>query len=909
MGKNTFETYFDDVRDAMSKYGNKVAVMIQIGSFYEIYSSPTCEGSEQILPEIKALLNMRIGKKKKPVDLQLSFVGFPVGGYEVNKNILVDAGFSVLRYDQQGTGPSNGGKRVPRFLGMVETPGVSMTSNTLSNILLIIYLEYNETSRVQTCSMGMSSIDLRTGKCNIYETHSMPNNYNASLENAYRYITSTQPVEIRIYANIDKYTNVKDKIHRQLDLDKYSAVWQNIDSSLKPILKVDYQDEFLKKLKLEPIQDELAVQKHAITSYIFMLSYINEFHTHVLKKLQLPEVEDEERLILANNAIRQLRIIPPPGEKGVSSLFTIMDKTTTIMGRRTLKYNLLHPFLTKKNIEQRHSLIEEVGNHIDEIICYLKSVADLDKYYRMIVLNTITPVEFVERIYDSHRAIRKITKYMKEHKLTNLINLCPDLENIYSYNDVLDLSSILEEKPFFKKGYDDEIDSYSKSLTKADNIFSNYETEISKLLPNPRAGTESVKLDYNTLEGYYLHVTVSKSLILKKHSKCKDMNLKFKTFKSKVKVFNTELNKASDAKEECDKKLKPLMMREFYKVITKWYNNNYDRLTKLNHFISELDIACCLAKIAKLYKYAKPKIVESDNSYVKAKGLRNPYIERIIDEEFVENDVDSTIDGLLLYGPNMAGKSTYMRGVGLSIIMAQIGSYVSAKSYKISPFDILITRIMGEDDERRGQSSFMVEMSEIRIMIKNSNTKTIALGDEICRGTGHLDAISLVSATIQHMASVNAKFIFTTHLHDLKYRDEITQIKNIKFKHLGVESISDELSFNRKIQDGAGPETYGVEIAKSLGLGEDFIKNALAVRKDLSDNSIVSTKTSRYNKSIHMTECENCGSPNNLETHHIKEQSEADENGFIGSMHKNVASNLKVLCEKCHLKETKKRYV
>lgn len=908
MGKNTFETYFDDVRNAMSKYGNKVAVMIQIGSFYEIYSSPKCEGTEQILPEIKALLNMRIGKKKKPVELDLSFVGFPVGGYEVNKNILVEAGFSVLRYDQQGTGPSNGFKRVPRFLGMVETPGTNITSNTLSNILLAMYLEYNETSRVKTCSIGMSSIDLRTGKCNIYETHSLPNNYNSSLENTYRYITSTQPIEIRIYSNLKKYPNVKDKIHRQLDLDKYPVVWQDIDSNLKPILKVDYQDEFLNKLKLEPIQDELAVQKHAITSYIFMLSYINEFHTHVLKKLQLPEVEDEERLILANNAIRQLRIIPPPGEKGVSSLFTIMDKTNTVMGKRTLKHNLLHPFLSKKNIEQRHALIEEVESHVDNITSYLKSVSDLDKYYRMIVLNNITPVEFVERVYDSHRAIKKITKYMKEHKLNKLMKLCPDLEDIYSYNDVMDLSSILEEKPFFKKGHNEEIDSYTKALSKADDVFNKYQIELSKLLPVPRAGTESVKLDYNTLEGYYLHITVSKSTILKKHDKCKDMNLKFKTFKSKVKVFNTELNKASDAKEECDKKLKPLMMREFYKVITKWYNDNESRLTKLNYFISELDIACCLSKISKLYKYVKPQIVESDKSYVKAKGLRNPYIERIIDEEFVENDVDNKIDGLLLYGPNMAGKSTYMRGVGLSIIMAQIGSYVPAKSYKICPFNILITRIMGEDDERRGQSSFMVEMSEIRIMIKNSNSRTIALGDEICRGTGHLDAISLVSATIQHMASVNAKFIFTTHLHDLKYRDEITQIENIKFKHLGVESISDELVFNRKIQDGPGPETYGVEIAKGLGLGDDFINKALLVRKELSDNSIISTKTSRYNKSVHMTECEKCGSKHNLETHHIKEQSDADENGFIGSMHKNTASNLMVLCEKCHQKETKKRY-
>lgn len=903
MVKNTFAQYFEDVRNATVKYGPKVAVMIQIGSFYEIYASPSCEGTEQILLEIKPLLNMRIGRKKKPVGMNLSFLGFPLAGYEVNKNILVEAGFYVLRYDQDGTGPSNEGKRVPRYLGMVDSPGTHIESNNLSNNLLVMYIDYHETTRTKTCSIGLSSIDLRTGKCSLYETHSQPNNYNTTFENAYRYITSTQPIEIRIYSNVDDIN--QRKIHTQLDLDKYLTVWQLIKSQYKKMLNVDFQDEFLSKLKLDPIRDELLIQKHAISSYIYLLAYVNEFHSHVLKKLKYPDVENEESLILANNAIKQLRIIPPPGEKGVSSLFNVMDKTTTIMGKRTLKYNLLHPFLSKSQIELRHKNIDEVRGHVDALVDNLKLISDMDKWYRMIVLTRITPLEFVERIYTSHRAIKKIIKYIKSNKLDLKY---PEIGNISSYTDILDLEKIMIGVPYFKKGYNDDIDEYTKIQTKANGVFEKHKKDLIEILPKARAGTELVKMDYNSTVGYFLHTTVAKSKLLKSNKDAKDMNLKFKTFKSKVKLFNTKLNKASESKEKCDKELIPLMAKEFYSVIKKWYSKNEDDLNKLNDFVCELDMACCLCKISTLYKYTCPVIVESDKSYVNAKKLRNPYIERIIDEKFIYNDVDADIDGLLLYGPNMAGKSTYMRGLGLSIIMAQIGSYVPAKSYEISPFNTLITRIMGEDDERRGQSSFMVEMSEIRIMIKNSDEKTIALGDEICRGTGHLDAISLVSATIQHMSSVGAKFIFTTHLHDLKYRDEITEIKNLKLKHLGVESISDELLFTRKIKDGPGPETYGIEIAKSLGLGETFLANALAIRTELCDNAIVSTKSSKYNKSVHLTDCKKCGKRQTLQTHHIQEQSEADENGYIEYMHKNIASNLVVLCEKCHAKETKKRY-
>ena len=886
---NVYEEYINNVKTMFEKYGSNIIVLIQIGSFYECYSSPTCPGSDFMVNECARILNMDIGLHPKPEKLQMKGCGFPCTTYEEHSATLLQNGFTIVRYDQDGKK-----ERVQkRKLGIVETPGTFLESTHLTNILMVINIKSYETATNKRLSIGASTTDLRTGVCSIFEAHSPALNYYYPIEELYRFLISNQPVELRIYSDISD--EMKKYISQSLELDKYNVVWQVPE---KDVLTVEYQNDFLEKLNKTSLSSlNLSRYQMAANAYIIMLKYIHEYHSTTLNKIKTPQME-VNHLILANNAIKQLRLIE---EK--SSLFKYIDKTKTVMGKRLLKYRLLHPFISVSEITKRHDYIDIVKSSSVEIDKQLENVRDLETLYRKIVLGKLKVESFIA-IYESHQSIMEIInqipqvvdrfeKFGKDGKA--VLKLMKKV--VGEYLEVLDIEKMSKSGcSFFKSDYSEEIDKLEKENETCSAVFTKYTEKLNKLIKNK----SSIRLEYNTVDLWHLVSTVKQSSVLKEH-------VQIKTYKSKVKLFNDELNEASKKKDEIMTQMEPLLEKTYNKFLIEWYNKNEEFLENMNLLISEIDLANCFYKIATKYRYNKPKVVESEYGFIQAKDARNPYIERMIAKEYIPNDIDigKDVKGLMLFGPNMAGKSTYMRMVALNTILAQMGSYVPAAKFKFSPYKYLVTRIMGEDDEQRGASSFMVEMSEIRIMIKCASPYTLALGDEICRGTGHYDALSLVSSTIRQMAKSESSFIFTTHLHDLNNRDEITSLKSVVFKHLSIESISDnEAKYDRKFKDGSGPTNYGIEIAKCIGLGEEFITDAMSVRNELEEVSLISTKKSRYNSQVRKTECTECGSKNNLETHHIKEQALADENGFIDHRHKNHASNLKVLCKKCHLKYT-----
>lgn len=906
---STFDDYFTQLTSAITKYGDKTVLMMQIGAFYEIYGSTKVPMTEDIVRDVGKILDMNVGNKQKPEKYVPMFCGFPKNSYEEQRHKLLQANYTIVRVDQIGDSTTSGGKKVPRLVGTVESPGTYMESNCLTNILLVIYIKYFETIKTKSVSIGASSIDLRTGTCNVYETSSTPSNYYYPFEDIYRFICSSQPVEIRVYSDISddlrKYTS------RYLEFDKYKTVWQPI---IKDTTSVAFQNEFIRKIYSHADDSNsidllgLTLHKDATIAFVNLLKYVHEYHSTSLKGLSYPKIDANQYMVLANNAVKQLRLIPQPGETGLSSLFQVMDKTKTIMGRRLLKYRILHPFVKVEDIQTRHTYIDEVRSLSTDIDDSLRYVADLETCYRRIVLKKITPSEFVSRVYVSHMKIHDILKSLSKTKYPiegfDIKTFDKMVGDYLEYFEIKKMDGNGEES-FIVIGHNDKIDKLQVENSDCDSVFEKYMKKMTNHIKSKDSkvlikGESAIKLEYNENDKYHLCTTNIRAKCLKDFE-----GISMKTIKSRTKISNSELEETSTKKTQLVNKLRPLVLEEFMKIITKWYVKHEKLLEKINNFVSELDVANSMCKIAIKYKYTKPKIVENTFGYIKATDLRNPFIERLIDTQFIANDVDLHENGMLLYGPNMAGKSTYMRGVGLSIIMAQMGSYVPATKYKFSPYQMLITRIMGEDDERKGSSSFMVEMSELRIMIKCANQYTLALGDEICRGTGHYDAVSLVSATIQHMSKQKSSFIFTTHLHELNDRDEITSLENVKFNHLSVESISgDEAIYDRKIQEGSGKSNYGIEIAKSLGMGEEFINDAMSVRNDLEDTSLISNKKSRYNSKVRMTECQECGSRKDLQTDHVIEQAEADKDGFVDHRHKNHKSNLMVLCKKCHSKKT-----
>jgi DNA mismatch repair protein MutS len=332
----------------------------------------------------------------------------------------------------------------------------------------------------------------------------------------------------------------------------------------------------------------------------------------------------------------------------------------------------------------------------------------------------------------------------------------------------------------------------------------------------------------------------------------------------------------------------------------------------ITQFITYIDLLYTKTVIAKKYNYCKPTIVESNKSFINAKNLRHCLIEQFqTNEIYVTNDIiigNGEIDGILLYGTNAVGKTSFIKSIGVSIIMAQSGLYVPASSFEYFPYKYIFTRIIGNDNIFKGLSTFAVEMSELRTILRLADENSLILGDELCSGTEISSAISIFVSGIQHMHFCKSSFIFATHLHEIVNYNEITSLKNIVLKHMEVLYDKERalLVYDRKLKDGPGNSMYGLEVCKSLNLPQDFLDNAYNIRMKYNKEmgSILSLKSSSYNSQKVVNMCEKCKKNIGTEVHHLNYQMEANEDGIIKTkdavFHKNNLANLMTLCDNCH---------
>jgi DNA mismatch repair protein MutS len=341
-------------------------------------------------------------------------------------------------------------------------------------------------------------------------------------------------------------------------------------------------------------------------------------------------------------------------------------------------------------------------------------------------------------------------------------------------------------------------------------------------------------------------------------------------------------------------------------------------------FVTDIDLMQNQAHIARKYKYCKPLIDSnegsgSNGSYVDAKDIRHCLIERINEDElYVTNDISLGIKerGLLLYGTNAVGKTSMIRALGICIIMAQAGLYVPCSAFTYRPYTSIMTRILGNDNLFKGMSTFAVEMSELRVILKCADQNSLILGDELCSGTEIDSAISIFVAGLQKLHMMKSSFIFATHMHEIVDYEEIAQLDKLTTKHMAVtyDRARDMLIYDRKLRDGAGPSMYGLEVCKSLHLPDDFLKMANAIRVKYrakgAGTGDLSFKPSHFNAHKVKGLCELCKKETGEEVHHLQHQKEADANDYIQHFHKNHRANLLTVCESCHLKmhETGQQY-
>jgi DNA mismatch repair protein MutS len=358
-------------------------------------------------------------------------------------------------------------------------------------------------------------------------------------------------------------------------------------------------------------------------------------------------------------------------------------------------------------------------------------------------------------------------------------------------------------------------------------------------------------------------------------------------------------------------KLSKAVDEEYHQFLKTLESDWYDALEKLAHFVGKLDVLLCRAFVAMEYHYCCPVLEESQSSSsVKAMSLRHPLIEQINGKEiYVANNVELNGDGILLFGINSSGKTSLMRALGISVILAQAGCFVPCTSFYFNPYRAIFSRIVGNDNLFRGLSSFAVEMSELKVILRMADAHSLVLADEISKGSEMDSAMSITTAALVALEKSGASFMVTSHLHEIVGFDELRDRgERIRLKHLSVtyDMERDSLIYDRILKDGSGESFYGLLVCKSLQLPLDFIEMAYHIRGKYlgGTQGILSMKSSVYNaRKLAGGLCEKCGEVQSHEIHHLVPQSQADQDGFLsGGIHKNHPANLSAVCEKCHEK-------
>lgn len=929
------------------KYGNKTIVLMEVGMFFELYGVKNTTEVLGKVPEIADLLNIQMSRKNKNI-IENSrsnplMAGVPNHSIKKYISILMNHNWTVVLIEQRNAGNN----LIERSVSNIYSPGTAIECNDQceTNNLISIYLEQVEqiNSKNKIYVAGISVIDLSTGKNKIFQINSLMDDNNLCLDELYRFINIHNPREIIIYSKDLDLS--KDELVRYLEIDnKVSHLFLNdIDPN---IYKLSYQSEFLQKIfpntGLLSVIEYLDLEKttYGLISYIFLLRFAYEHNHIVINKINKPEIWNKNKyLSLTHSSIYQLNLVSIDNidyhNSRFKSLFHVLNKTQTIIGKRLLKERLLNPIINKEELERRYNYIEifldkESGDSVElykQFETYLSNIRDIERLHRKISLGLLPPCEFYT-LNISYQSILDIVNILEQSpSLTQLIpnHINGFKEYVDEYRRLFELDEIVKynfaniTNSFFKKGVHKIIDDIQVEIEVIKQQYTDIIKKLSKMIDENN--DTCIKLEYNEQCGYYLSLT---------NKRCQKLKESLSNISSPIKINDTlELNSKEIGFDKRNANVKLIMdisskmstqlinlqekvkkeVHSYYLQCLEQFDVKYSNyLKEIVQFVGEIDVITSNSKNARIYRYSKPILSTQDTpSYIKATSIRHPIIERIEDKlEYIHNDITLGIDnlnGILLYGVNASGKSSLMKSVGLTIIMAQAGMYVPCDKLEYEPYHYLFTRISNNDNLFKGQSTFAVEMSELRSILKRSNSNSLILGDELCSGTEWISGQSIVASGIIFLAQKKTSFIFATHMHQLVDIDEVKQLDNVQSKHLKVEYDYDsgKLIYDRKITDGVGSSTYGLEVCKAMDLDKEFLEIANKIRNNYFEKKslIDSPKKSHFNNNLYFDNCKICGNEAE-DVHHIKYQSTSDNDGYIGYYHKNIRHNLVPLCRKCH---------
>ena len=937
-------TYFKLQELFEKKYGENALVLMEIGTFFEVYEVNNDEEKIGKAKEIAEVLNIQLTRKNKNI-LENSkenpiMAGVPAISFEKHlARIISLQKYTIAIIRQKGLPPN-----VSRYLDVVVSPGTNFdfVVDQDENFITSLVVDQIRGNYL----IGYSAIDVTTGKCYYNEVFGTAEDKFFALDEVFNYMNMHKTSEV-IVTFADKNIVQKELIdYLELGFKSHHI------RTFRP--KIVYQNELFKNVfNIESLLtsiEHLDMERVPLSSeaLAILIDFVIAHDSNIIQKLSLPIKLDVSRYIyLGNNALEQLNIIETSHNP---SLIRLINNTSTAMGRRLLKERLTNPIKDSKELLRRYNLSKELFDYTAPIEQELGNIYDIERLTRRIKLNRLHPFE-LNYLFDSLVSIKEVVKFMESYKFLNPPCSSEEIEIfLKSINSTFDLSIsarfMLKDvsQNMITSGINAQIDELNLQNEKLYSKLEFLREHILSFLD----GKDDNFVNINRLdkEGFFITLTKNrynliKDELLKSHIIIDDELHLFKDFTIKiqtnsVKIFSKISEDVSDKYVHNLQKIVEINKLVFREKIEEFEKKFATLLQELVQFIAEIDLTVSNIKTAKKHNYVCPQIVKTkdDENFLELIDLRHPIIEA--NEDFgvyVTNDVilgelsladkkhkdnvvvknsnpinltSNKMHGILLFGINSAGKSSLMKAVGIAVVLAQAGFYVPCSSMRFSIFDSIFTRISGADNISKGLSSFAVEMMDLKNIFNRANKKSLILGDEISHSTETLSGLSIVASAILKLSKLEALFVFATHLHQLATLRQIEELKNVICLHLSVlyKEEDDKLVFNRKLSFGSGSSIYGLEFAKSLHMDKEFLSVANDIRKELSDDyspleRLSKRKASKYNSDVYASTCIICGRACE-EVHHIKEQAKADEKGFIGHINANHKYNLIPLCKTHH---------
>lgn len=784
----------------------------RLGDFYEMFFDDAKVVSKE--------LELTLTGKSCGAEERAPMCGIPYHAAETYLTRLVKKGYKVAICEQVED-PKLAKGMVKREVTRVVTPGTTLNAQALDEtknnyIMCIAYIGDH---------YGISSADITTGDYYVTEVDSE----RKLLDEVNKY----QPTEI--ICNEAFYISGIDidDMKNRMGIVIYSLdAWYFSDETAQMTLKDHFKVRDLEGLGLADY-DSGVVAAGALLKYLYetqktTLSNLVAIHPYTTGKF----------MIIDSSTRRNLELVETLREKQKrGSLLWVLDKTRTAMGARTLRSFVEQPLIERAEIEERYDAIDEFNTNAitrEEIREYLNPVYDLERLITRVTYQTANPRDLIA-FRNSIHMLPPIKTLMSDFQSPLLKRLYEQLDTLDELYELIE-RSIAEEPPLtlhdggiLKEGYNEEVDRLRKAKTDGKSWLADLEAK-----EREKTGIKNLKIKYNKVFGYYLEVTNSfKDLV-------PDYFTRKQTLANAERFITPELKELEDVILGAEDKL-IVLEYELFREVRQKVADEVVRIQKTAKAVAQIDVFASLATVAEQNNYCRPKL--NEKGLIDIKDGRHPVVERMIQNEmFVANDtyLDNGSNRVsIITGPNMAGKSTYMRQSALIVLMAQIGSFVPAKSAKIGIVDRIFTRVGASDDLASGQSTFMVEMSEVANILRNATSNSLLILDEIGRGTSTFDGLSIAWAVVEHISNprlLGAKTLFATHYHELtELEGKLNSVNNYC---IAVKEKGDDIVFLRKIVKGGADKSYGIQVAKLAGVPDNVIERAKEIVEELSNNDI-----------------------------------------------------------------------